>query len=158
MKNCILIAALLISPLSFAKELTHRLGVGFRNTTTMDIPSVAAFYYPSPDLGVIGQLGLDTKDQASKFHFGVELRRIVFKEENMNFFMAGDLGLVSQEQSGSTDSGFELGASVGAEFFLHGLDNLGFNFQTGVGVTNVRKVRFNTTAWDLFKAGIVFYF
>jgi hypothetical protein len=47
---------------------------------------------------------------------------------------------------------------VGGEFFLNGLDSLGFTFETGVGVTNVKKVRFRTVGDSFVSAGMVFYF
>ncbi len=147
-----------------AKELTNRLGVGFRTATVYDIPSLAAFYYPNHNLGVVGTLGIDTLENNSKFAFGVGIRRIIFKEENMNFFGGGNIHLLSVEEyssstsTASTNSGMELSGVVGGEFFLSGLDSLGFNFETGVAVTNVKKVRFRTVADHIFRAGISFYF
>lgn len=141
-----------------AKELSQRLGVGFRNAYAYDIPSIAAIYYPSSDTAVVGALGIDTEENASRSAFSGGIRRIIFKEENMNFHMGGVLTFLSREQAGSSDSGFEMSAVVGGEFFLHGLDSLGINFETGVGVTNVKKVRFRTLADHPFRAGFIFYF
>jgi len=76
----------------------------------------------------------------------------------MNFFTGGMLSLISQSVVGTTNSGFELGAVVGGEFFLPGLENLGFSFDTGVGVTNVSSVRFRTIGNSFLNAGIIFYF
>ena len=59
---------------------------------------------------------------------------------------------------GSHITGFEIAALVGGEFFIHGLDSLGFNFETGVGITNVKKVRFRTLGDHIFRAGMFFYF
>jgi hypothetical protein len=50
----------------------------------------------------------------------------------MNFFGAGQVAMVNQEVAGQKDSGFELAATVGGEFFLTGLESLGFNFETGI--------------------------
>lgn len=143
---------------SHGKDLTSRLGVGFRNAYSIDLPSVAAVYYPNALTGVVGSLGIDTKDQASRSAFLAGVRRVVFQEENMNFFMGGNLAFISEETAGDTQSGFELSAIVGGEFFLQGLESLGFNFETGVGVTNVDKVRFRTIGDHLFRAGAIFYF
>ncbi len=151
-------AALLLPSISSAKELSNRLGVGFRNAYAYDIPSISTVYYPSSDTAVIGALGIDTEDGSSRSAFSGGLRRIIFKEENMNFHMGGVLTFLSREQSGSSDSGFEMSAIVGGEFFLHGLDSLGFTFETGVGVTNVKKVRFRTLADSPLRAGMIFYF
>jgi hypothetical protein len=155
----LLLAAVMVSTSTAgAKELTSRLGVGFRNAYAYDIPSVAAVYYPSSDLSVVGALGIDTEENASRSAFSAGVRRIIFKEENMNFHMGGMLTFLSREVAGSSDSGFEMSAVVGGEFFFQGLDSLGLTFETGVGVTNVKKVRFRTLADSPFRAGIIFYF
>lgn len=153
------VACLLFSAASVeAKELASRLGVGFRNSYAFDLPSLSAHYYPNSEYGLIGALGIDTEDQNSRFVFSGGVRKIVFTEENLNFFMGGVLSVISVETAGETDSGFELGALVGSEFFLQGLENLGFNLETGLAVTNVKKVRFRTMGDSFLRAGIVFYF
>jgi hypothetical protein len=147
------------STMAQAKDLTSRLGVGYRNSlVTMSLPSVAAFYYPSPDYSVLGSLGVDTEDNNSKFAFAGGVRRLIFKEDNMNFFGGGQVAMVNQEVLGSKDSGYEIAAVVGGEFFLPGLDSLGFNFETGMGITTVKKTRFRTLGESFLNAGMVFYF
>lgn len=142
-----------------AKDLTNRLGVGYRDSyVSFDLPSIAAFYYPSPDLGVLGSLGVDTQENNSKFALAVGVRRIIFKEDNMNFFMGGQVAMINNEVASTKDNGFEISATVGGEFFLAGLDSLGFNFETGVGITNVKKTRFRTMGSSFVGGGIVFYF
>jgi hypothetical protein len=141
-----------------AKDLTNRLGVGFKNGLGIDLPSISAQYYPNPDFGVTGALGLDTEENQSKFGFQVGLRKIIFKEDNMNFYMGAAVALLSQEVATKTESGFEMNGHVGGEFFLAGLDSLGFNFESGIAVTSMKTVRFRTMADHPFRAGIVFYF
>jgi hypothetical protein len=163
MKFLVLAALLALASVGEAKELASRLGVGYRNAlVTMSLPSIATIYYPSSDIGVIGSLGVDTDENNSKFGFSGGVRRIIFKEEHMNFFMGGNVALVNQEQTllgvTSKESGFEMSAVVGGEFFLQGLDSLGFNFETGMGITNVRKVRFRTLGDSFLNAGMIFYF
>jgi hypothetical protein len=155
-----LIAALILlfSIGSLAKELSSRLGVGFRNAYAIDIPSIATVYYPSTNWGMVGALGLDTRDQNSSFAFSGGIRKIIFMEDNMNFFMGGQLSFLSQQVLTVSNSGFELAALAGGEFFLQGLDNLGFNFETGIGVTNLGSVRFRTLGDSFLRAGMFFYF
>ena len=155
---CLLVVTLVFAQAS-AKELTNRLGVGYKNSyVSYSLPSVAAVYYPSPNIGVVGALGVDTEDQYSKFAFLGGVRRIIFKEDNMNFFAGGNVALVNQETAGSKDSGFELAALVGGEFFIKGLDSLGFTFESGMGITNVKKTRFRTMGDSFLNAGMIFYF
>lgn len=148
-----------------AKDLTNRLGVGYANQFSEDLPSLAVRYYPNPQLGLTAALGVDTGDDGSgapsKFGFMVRLFKIIFVEDNMNFYMGTGAGLLSREDrvSNETDSGFELTGFAGGEFFFPGLDSLGFSFETGVGVTSISSdVRFRTMGDHPLRAGITFYF
>ncbi|WP_413570502.1 organic solvent tolerance protein [Bdellovibrio sp. HCB117] len=141
-----------------AKELTNRLGVGVKKNTSLDLPELAAVYHPMSDLSFTGGLGIDTQKDYSKFSFNAGVRRTVFKEDNMNFYMGGALGLVNFETEGEKESGFELNALFGGEFFFTGLDSLAFTFEGGVGVISADNVRFRTIADGPFNAGIIFYF
>lgn len=143
-----------------AKDLTSRLGVGYASSfISGDAPGISARYYPSPDLGFSASLAVDTKENASQFGFMVKLYKVVFPEDNMNFFMGSGVGLISLEEGGQTNSGFELNAYVGGEYFFTGLESLGFSFEAGVGVASVGSaVRFRTIGSNPLKAGIIFYF
>lgn len=161
-----ILAGSLISIQASAKDLTNRLGVGYANQFGIDggLPSIAVRYYPNPDLGVSAQLGVDTEENASKFGFLAKVFRIVFQEDNMNFYMGAGAGLISREKAATgggsdNDSGFELSGYVGGEFFFSGLDSLGFSFETGVGVTSISsEVRFRTIGDHPTRAGLTFYF
>ena len=157
--SSLLLCACLFSSVAQAKDLTNRLGVGYRDAyVSFSLPSIAAFYYPNPDLGILGSLGVDTQDQNSKFAMAVGVRRIIFKEDAMNFFMGGQVAMINNEVATAKDNGFEIAATVGGEFFLSGLDSLGINFETGVGITNVKKTRFRTLGESFLNAGMAFYF
>lgn len=148
-----------LTQIAEAKELTNRLGVGYANQFSTSLPSLAVRYYPDPKLGVGAQLGVDTNKDNSLFGAMARLYRVVFTEDNMNFYMGTGAGLISVQSNGSTNSGFELAGFVGTEFFFTGLENLGFSFEAGVGVTSVSsQVRFRTIGDDPFHAGVVFYF
>lgn len=142
-----------------AKELVNRLGVGVKQNSALDnLPELATVYYPTSDIAVTGGIGIDTKKDYSRFSFNGGVRRIVFKEDNMNFYMGGRLGLVNYENAGDKKSGFELSGLFGGEFFFTGLDSLGFTFEGGVGVVSTSDVRFRTLADSPISAGIIFYF
>jgi len=145
-----------------AKDLSSRLGVGFTDQAGLSssMPSLSARYYPNADMGIQASLGVDTENDRSRFGFSAKVFRIVFAEDNMNFYMGAGAGLVSQERStGGTDSGFELSGFGGGEFFFSGLENLRFSFEMGVGVTSISSsVRFRTIGDGPFRAGVIFYF
>lgn len=155
--SVVLVLALACS-MGEAKELTNRLGVGVKKNTALNLAELAAVYYPVSDMAFAGGLGVDTQKDASKFSANAAVRRLVFKEANMNFYMGGSVGLVNFETGGNKESGFELNALFGGEFFLTGLDSLGFTFEGGVGIVSADNVRFRTLAEGPFSAGIIFYF
>lgn len=142
-----------------AKDLTNRLGVGFKNQFAEEVPGISAQYYPSSNYGLSGTLGLDTQKDNSKFGLMLKVYRIVFTEKNMNFFMGAGGGILSSETLGQNSSGFELNGFVGGEFFLPGLDNLGFMFEAGLGVLNRSNgTRFRSYGDSPLRAGMSFYF
>lgn len=143
---------------SEAKDLTHRLGVGFKDNTSVSIPSVAGVYYYEKDLAFTGSVGLDTQTNASGFQASVGARYILFFENNMNVYVGGQFGLINSENASGKASGFELLGQGGVEFFFGGLENLGFTIESGLGLSTLRTTRVRTLADDPFRAGIIFYF
>ncbi len=152
----------LVTVESQAKDLTHRLGLGFTDQFSIQgsLPSIAVRYYPARDLGIAASLGVDTQKNSSRFGFMAKVFRVIFVEDNMNFYMGAGVGLISQETPGNNnDSGFELNGFAGGEFFFSGLESLGFNFELGIGVTSISsEVRFRTLGDHPFRAGVTFYF
>lgn len=146
-----------------AKDMHHRLGVGFKNQFAMDLPAISTTYFLSKDFALGAALGVDTQRANSRFGFMAKLQRVVFHEDNLHFYMGAGAGLISYESTSgttqTTESGFELLGFAGSEFYFSGLENLGFNMEFGVGVTSIASgVRFRTLADNPFRAGITFYF
>src|SRR5262245_47948189 len=161
MRQLCLLFALFITVPAMAKDMGSRLGVGYANQFGLDqdLPSIALRYYPNSDYGLMGALGVDTEKNNSRFGCQLKVLKLVFKEDHLNFYTGAGAGLVSRELNGSTDSGFDLSGFLGAEFFFAGLENLGFKFEAGVGVTSVSsEVRFRTVGDHPLKAGVFFYF
>lgn len=152
---------LLVGSPAFAKDLSNRLGVGYSNQfgVSSDMPSISMRYYPNADYGLMGSIGVDTEDNASRFGFAAKIMKLVFREDNLNFYTAASAGIVSRELAGKNESGFDLAGLVGAEFFLPGLENLGLSFEAGVGITSISsQVRFRTIGDSPLRAGMIFYF
>jgi len=148
-----------LSQILQAKELTHRLGVGPRYNSSIQLSEVGVSYYPSENIGFIGGMGIDTQENNSKFSLNGTVRRLVFQEseKNMMVYFGGRLGMISYEDT-QKYSGYELSAVFGGEFFLQGLESLGFCFETGVGIVSGKNVRFRSFADLPFQAGVFFYF
>lgn len=142
-----------------AKDMTHRLGIGYKNNTTLDLPSLAAVYYPSASMGLTAGVGMDTKKDYSSFQAMAGLRYIIYPESNMNFYGAGQLAVVNFETpvDGKKD-GVEVSGLFGVEFFLSGLENLGLTFEAGLSLATVGNSRFRTVGDSPFRAGMIFYF
>lgn len=161
-----LFATFLIIPSAFAVDLTHRLGLGFsQQMGSVDIPMITAHYYPNARFAISGALGIDTKKDDSQFAAQMKIRRVVFTENQLNFYMGAAGGFTSHEEISTTTglvenkSNTEISGIIGAEFFFSGLDSLSFMFETGVGIiTGDGGTRFRTLGSHPFAAGIVFYF
>jgi len=147
-----------------AKDLTNRLGLGYSdqfssNQASGSLPGIAAQYYPNPLTGLSLALGVDTEKDNSRFGLLFKLYRIIFTEANMNFYMGGGGGLLSVENNGDNNSGFELMGFVGVEYFFPGLESLGFSFEAGLGIrSDSDGARFRTIGDHPLRAGIIFYF
>lgn len=160
----ILTLTLTLSISAFAVDLTNRLGIGYsQQIGATELPLITAQYYPNSRFGLTAGLGIDTKKDDSKFGAMVKAHRIIFTENQMNFYMGGAVGYSTHETLEGTStkdkSNFEMMALIGAQFFFTGLDSLGFTFETGIGVqTGDGGTRFRTLGDHPFRAGIVFYF
>ncbi|HEY8269970.1 MAG TPA: organic solvent tolerance protein [Pseudobdellovibrionaceae bacterium] len=155
---CVLLCTSLFSNVASAKEMVNRLGIGVKNDTSINTPALSVIYWPAPDIALTGGLGIDTEKDSSRFAMSGGVHRIVFKEDNMNFFMGGELGVINREVAADKQSGFYLSGLFGAEFFFAGLENLSFSFQGGVGVVSLKDVRFRTIADTPFQSAVTFYF
>ena len=162
MRLAAMLAALcLFASVTEAKDMSSRLGMGISDQLGMSdsLPSVAIRYWPNSQVGFAGALGVDTLKNNSRFGLQGKLMKNIFPEEHMNFYAAAAAALISEEVSGSNNSGFSLAGVIGAEFFFHGLENLGFSFEGGFGITSISsQVRFRTIADHPLKAGLTFYF
>ncbi len=152
-------ATLFIGPSAFAVDLANRLGVGYSDQLSEELPALTVQYYPNSRTGFSLAVGVNTKNDNSAFGALAKLYRIVFTEDNMNFYIGGGAGMLSIETAGQNNSGFELMGFLGGEFFFSGLENLGFTFEAGVGIrSDSDGTLFRTIGHHPLKGGIIFYF
>ena len=148
-----------VTTTALAKDLNHRLGIGFKDNTSLSVPSVAGVYYPLSDIAFTGGLGIDTLKNNSKFQVHAGIRKIIFTEANLNFYAGGQLSLVNYENPATgKQGGIEIQSVFGAEFFLSGLENLGFTFEAGLGLASLADFQVRTVADGPTRAGVIFYF
>jgi hypothetical protein len=157
--GAVLLSTTLFTSRSEAKDLSNRLGIGFKNQSSAELPGIAFQYWPGAELGISASLGIDTQTSNSKFSGMVKLYRVIFPEDNLNFYLGAGAGILSIESTGSNQSGFELLGFAGVELFFAGLENVGFNFETGTAITSLSSgTRFRTVGDSPVRAGVTFYF
>ncbi len=157
------VASALYSSNAHAKDLSNRLGIGFKNQSSADLPSLAVQYWPGAELGLSVSLGIDTQTSNSKFSAMAKIYRVIFQEDNLNFYLGAGAGALSLENTVGTttnnQSGFELMGYAGVEFFLPGLDSIGWSFEAGTAITSISSgTRFRTFGDSPLRAGAIFYF
>jgi hypothetical protein len=153
------IVSLLLAQHAFSKDMTHRLGVGFKNNTSVSVPSLSAVYFADKDTAYTASAGIDTLKNYTAFQGSVGLRYVVFFENNLNCYVGGQAGVINVETPATgKQSGAEFLAVGGVEFFFSGLENLGLTAEAGVGLATIGSTRIYTTALDPVKAGFTFYF
>ena len=159
-QNIIIFMCGIISGLNlFSKEMPQRLGVGIKNNTSQSLPSLAVVYNLNGNLAMTGGFGIDTEKDNSALQMQVGIRHVIFHEPNLHFYAGGQAGLVSYENPiDGKNSGFEMSLLCGTEFFFAGLENVGFTFEGGLGLSSVKNTRVRTIANDPVRAGIIFYF
>lgn len=139
-----------------AKDLSGHFGVGFNNQFA-HIPALSARYVlPLHDLhiGVEGHFGTSILKGMDNAGFaGARVIWGLVREDNMILHLGVGGGIWGE---GNTSS-FRLQPVVGAEFFLYGLENLGFLVEWGVTVDLGDENRVNTTS-TAPSAGLHYYF
>lgn len=159
MKKMITFLVLGLSLFVSAKPMPQRLGVGIKNNTTESVPGLAAVYNVNGDFAFLGGFGFDTKKDYSTMEVNAGVRHIIFHENQLHFYTAGQFAIVNYEAPVTgKKSGFETRLVLGTEFFFTGLDNVGFSFEGGLALTSVDSTRVLTVADSPLKAGMLFYF
>ncbi len=126
-----------ISSTAEAKDLRGRFGAGFNQ----QFGHVSAFSvrYALPttshavNIQLEGNFGLDTATESeggrSVFSGGRLLYGFV-AEDNMTLFAAGGVGILTESDANTV----RFQPAMGADFFLFGLDNLGFTVEWGLNL------------------------
>lgn len=142
-----------------ARDMQGRLGLGynaeFANSLVAErTPGISVKYGLTRDIAAEGIIGLSTSSPANTVT-GIKFFKNVFYETNLNFyFMLGGAILTANSRSG-----VEFLTGFGVEFFIPGLESVGFACETGGSVDNVTgSFVLRTLGVSFLDAGIHFYF
>jgi hypothetical protein len=151
--------ALLLAPTAWAKDMHGRLGVGynaqFANVSqTNGVPGISLKYGLTRDIAAAGIVGAST-GTPTNFVAAVKFFKNIFYETNLNFYFMLGAGLVTANQK----TGADFLGGLGAEFFIPGIESLGFSVETGGSLSNITgSFILRTMGVSFLNAGIHFYF
>lgn len=127
----ILALALLVDPAA-AKDLRSRVGVGFHqgfgDTSALSFRFGVPAASPTMNLQVEADVGLDISSAATGFFAGGRALWGVVAEDNLNLYVGAGAGYLGASKA------VRVQPVLSAQFFLFGLENLGFSAEWGVNV------------------------
>jgi hypothetical protein len=150
---------LVLSGTSHAKELQGRLGLGYNSefansTASQRVPGVSFKYGMTRDIAVEGIVGIAMTSPSNSVT-ALKVFKNIFYETNLNFYFMFGGGILS----GGGNTGAEFLAGFGAEFFIPGIESLGFSMETGATFDNLSgSFTLKTLGVSFLDAGIHFYF
>lgn len=145
-----------------ARDLTQRLGLGFadqwaNSNSNRPVPVLSAKYALSRQIAISGVAGAALTDDENAYTLGAKFYRTVIDEPLSHFYFGGGAAMLKGDPAGGSDTGFEMRAFLGAEFFFQGIESIGFSFEAGVSAASFGD-GFNTNlTGDILGAGIHFY-
>ena len=124
-------------PGAVAKDLRNHPGVGFNNQFGEFSALSVRYGLPTPDplINIQAEIVLgfnaDTdEDTDNGFFAGGRVLYTFVAEDNMNLYGAAGVGLTANEEGAAA----KLLPGLGVEFFLFGLENLGFSAEWGIAI------------------------
>lgn len=153
------LACLSWSAPTHARDMQGRLGIGYNNqfensAAPNGVPGISVKYGLTRDIAAAGIVGVSTGSPSNSV-VGIKLFKNIFYETNLNFYFVIGGGLVSA----SGRSGSQLLTGFGAEFFIPGIESLGFSFETGASLDNLSgSFDLKTMGVSFLNGGIHFYF
>ena len=160
--SLILLTATIASPsVSEARDLRGRLGIGFNNNFS-SLTSISVKYgiptnKETVNLQVQALVGFAfLKDQDDRFFAGGRVLIPILAEDNLNLYAGVGGGYVRFHDS---KQAARIGAVVGVEFFLFGLENLGLSAEFGLNLDLGNQVLdVQTTGGTAAAVGVHYYF
>ena len=148
-----------------AKDLHGRFGLGynqqFSNTGLQNgVPAISLKYGLTRDLALSLIAGVTTASPINTA-LGGKFYKHLFMERNLNFYYTLGGAMMSGAPAGETDSslGFEMLAAFGTEFFIPGVESLGWSMEAGALLSNASgSFVLQSMGASFIQAGMHFYF
>ncbi len=145
---------LLVSFNASALNLTGRLGMGLSNQLANDLPAISFKVQNSSSSAYGGLVAIDSNTNYTDYGLGVKGYRLLFDEPHLNFYFAGLVALLKDNDK----SGYQIDGTMGSEFHIPGLESIGLSFEFGLSFNKVNDVRhFQTTGDHFVTAAVHFY-
>lgn len=141
-----------------AREMQGRVGLGYNSefqnsTTTQRVPAVSLKYGLTRDIAVEGLFGIASTSPANTI-IGAKFFKNLLYETNLNYYFMLGGGILSA----SGNSGGQFLGGFGVEFFVPGLESLGFSFEVGASIDTLSGMTVRTLGASFLDAGMHFYF
>ena len=147
-------------PLAEARDMRGRLGLGYNSefakstTSGSGVPAISFKYGLSRETAIAGIVGFSTGQPSSNVT-AFKFFKNIYYENHLNFYFTAGAGMISA----NNNSGVELLMGLGAEFFIPGVESLGFSIETGATFDNATgSYAIRTLGVSFLDAGIHFYF
>ncbi len=148
--------------LSQAKEMHGKIGLGYNaqfgsisGALSTGVPALSLRYGLAPGVQMEAIGGFSSGSNRSSVA-GVKFMQRLFSETYANFYYLAGGGLVSN----TARSGTEFLGGFGTEFFIPGLERIGWAFEAGMSFENVTTPSFTlkTFGHSFLQAGMHYYF
>jgi hypothetical protein len=141
-------------PAAFARDTQGRIGLGYNAQFANKLPGVSLKYGLTRDIGAELVLAIATTSPSNSAT-AIKVFKNLFFENNLNFYFMLGGGIINV----SSQAGVSLITGFGVEFFIPGIDSLGFAVETGAAFDNASGgYALKTMGMSFLDAGIHFYF
>ena len=152
-----LVLFLLLSSSTYAFERVSRLGLGFSSQMKNDTPSLSFKLQKNKSFAFGGLIGYSSDDNGGGYAAALKIYRNIFEEPHLTFFGSVLGGIVSSDNAGTTESGFQADLTLGSEFSFQGLESLGFSLEFGVSFSKLDDFVMETVGNNFVVSAVHFY-
>ncbi len=158
MRKLFALVLLVTSLNALAIDRRGRLGVGYTNQLSNDIPAISFKMHANESFAYGGYFGISTDDNTGGYGAGVKIYSTLFNEPRLSFYAAAGGALVkSNSPSADSSNGFQFDFTLGSEFSFQQINSIGFSFEMGISINNSDGFVVETVGSSFLTAGVHFY-